>query len=132
MPSKRKVISPNQVDFFPRKRRPRQHNLRRNNSFAAFKKRTSPSPPTQQGEKPNPYAMLVPAWVQRCTSWIKKCMSSSSSSSIPEEDYMMTGTLTGYETRYRYDESKGRDVELWEEYPPWDSVEGRMVELGLS
>ena len=63
-------------------------------------------------------------------TWIKDYVSTNDN--VEEGDFMMSGALTGCETRYRYDESRGRDVELWEEYPRWDSLEGRMVELGLS
>jgi hypothetical protein len=129
MSSKHTVIRPNQVNFFPRERRTRRYNLQRNDSLAAFKKHTSPSPPKSEGEKTNRYAVLVPAWLQRYTSWIKQCISSNGTE---EEEYRMSGASSGFETGYRYDESKRRDVELWEEYPLWDTVEGRMVELGLS
>ena len=45
---------------------------------------------------------------------------------------MMSGGSSGYETRYRYDERRGRDGELWGWEMGWEGVEGRLVELGLS
>lgn len=45
---------------------------------------------------------------------------------------MMSGASSRWETRDRYDETAERYAHLWEEMPPWDSVDRRMVELGLS
>jgi hypothetical protein len=54
------------------------------------------------------------------------------SEEVNEEEPVMTGASSGVRSNYRYDEDVEESEREYEERPTWDSIEARMVEMGLS
>jgi hypothetical protein len=44
----------------------------------------------------------------------------------------VSGASSGWRSSYRYDEDLEESEREYEERPKWDSIEARMVEMGLS
>jgi hypothetical protein len=54
------------------------------------------------------------------------------SEEVSEEEQVTSGASSGRRSNYRYDEDVEESEREYEERPKWDSIEARMVEMGLS
>jgi hypothetical protein len=61
--------------------------------------------------------------------WLAGCLRSEE---VNEEEPVMSGASSGRRSNYRYDEDVEESEREYEERPKWDSIEVRMVEMGLS
>jgi hypothetical protein len=85
---------------------------------------------------------LFPAWIRQAVRWVISRFCDDEEEA--EEESLMSGASAGWGSSYTYSSgwqssyTYDEDVEesehegLWEDRRAWDSIEGRMVEMGLS
>jgi hypothetical protein len=131
----RKHSGEDNLGFFPRQRRPRSDAGKY--SLSAFKPKTpTSSPPREQPSAWVAWAHLFPAWMRHGADWLAGRLHSEE---VSEQEQVMSGALSGTSgavlgrrSNYRYDEDVEVSEREYEERPKWDSIEARMVEMGLS
>jgi hypothetical protein len=123
------------LGFFPRQRRPRSNAGKYSLSTFKSKPPTS-SPPREQPSAWVAWAQLFPAWMRHGADWLAGRLRSEE---VSEQEQVMSGAssgmsaaLSGRRSNYRYNEGVEESEREYEERPKWDSIEARMVEMGLS